>query len=188
LAKLRERISVSKRARQNFDLERFDIKKLDVRGVKEKYQLEILNRVLSLESLDENSDINNAWESIRENIKTTDKDNIEYQKLKHNKTWFDDKCSKLIDKRKQVKLQWLQNPSQINGNNLQNLNVKPVEHLGTRKGEYLRGRINEIETNNKNKNIRDFYRHVNKFKNGYQARINIIKDENSNLLADPRSV
>jgi hypothetical protein len=29
VAKLRERISVSKRVRQNFDLERFDLKKLD---------------------------------------------------------------------------------------------------------------------------------------------------------------
>jgi hypothetical protein len=32
------------------------------------------------------------------------------------------------------------------------------------------------------------YRGINEFKKGYQPRINIIKDENSNLLADPRSV
>jgi hypothetical protein len=37
VAKLRERISVSKRARQNFDLERFDLKNLDDVEVKEKY-------------------------------------------------------------------------------------------------------------------------------------------------------
>jgi hypothetical protein len=34
-AELRERISVSKRARQNFDLERFDLKKVDDIEVKE---------------------------------------------------------------------------------------------------------------------------------------------------------
>jgi hypothetical protein len=38
---LRERISVSKRARQKFNLERFDLKKLDNIQVKEKYQVEI---------------------------------------------------------------------------------------------------------------------------------------------------
>jgi hypothetical protein len=43
-------------------------------------------------SLDENFDINNAWESIREIIKTSAKDNLGYQKLKHNKPWFDDEC------------------------------------------------------------------------------------------------
>jgi hypothetical protein len=34
-----------------------------------------------------------------------------HQKLKHNKPWFDDEYSKLIDQWKQAKLQWLQNPS-----------------------------------------------------------------------------
>jgi hypothetical protein len=79
---------------------------------------------MPLESLDESFDINNAWEIIRENIKISAKDNLGYQKLKHNKPWFDDECSKLIDKRKQAKLQWLQNSGQINGNNLQNFKRK----------------------------------------------------------------
>jgi hypothetical protein len=52
----------------------------------------------------------------------------------------------------------------------------------------LKGKINELETNNKNKNIRDLYRGINKFKKGYQPRINIIKDENGNLLTDPQKV
>jgi hypothetical protein len=32
------------------------------------------------------------------------------------------------------------------------------------------------------------YRGINEFKKGYQHRINIIKDENGNLLADPQNV
>jgi hypothetical protein len=76
VAKLRERISISKRARQKFDLERFDLKKLDDVEIKKKYQVEISNRSAALESLDESFDINNAWESIRENIKTSAKDNL----------------------------------------------------------------------------------------------------------------
>jgi hypothetical protein len=62
VAKLRDRISVSKRARQNFDLETFDLKKLNDVEVKEKYQVEISNRFAALESLDESFDINNIWE------------------------------------------------------------------------------------------------------------------------------
>jgi hypothetical protein len=57
-----------------------------------------------------------------------------------------------------------------------------------KKREYLKGKINELETNNKNKNITDLYRGINEFKKGYQPRINIIKDVNGNLLADPQSV
>jgi hypothetical protein len=57
-----------------------------------------------------------------------------------------------------------------------------------KKREYLKSKINELESNNKNKNTRDLYRDMNEFKKGYQPRINIIKDENGNLLVDFHSV
>jgi hypothetical protein len=60
VVKLRERISVSKRSRQKFDLKRFDLKKLYDVEVKEKYQVEFSNRFAALESLDESFNINNA--------------------------------------------------------------------------------------------------------------------------------
>ena len=41
----------------------------------------------------------------------------QYEQKLHE-PWFDDECSKLSDKKKQVKLQWLQDPSQINADNL----------------------------------------------------------------------
>jgi hypothetical protein len=64
VTKLRERISVSKRARKKFYSERFDVRKLDDVEIKEKHQIEKF-------------DINNAWENIRENIKTSAKYNLD---------------------------------------------------------------------------------------------------------------
>jgi hypothetical protein len=118
--------------------------------VKEKYQVEISNRFTALESLDESSDINNSWESIRENIKTSAKYNLGYHMLKHNKPWFDGECSKLIDQRKKVKLQWLQNLKQISGDNLQKFKRETSRTFRNKKRE---GKINELETNNRNKRI-----------------------------------
>jgi hypothetical protein len=141
VAKLRERISVNKQARQKFDLERFDLKKLDDIEVKEKYQVEISNRFAALESLDESFSINNAWESIRENIKMLAKDNLGYHRLKYSKPWFDNECSKLIDQWKQAILQWLQNLSQINGDNLKNLRCETSRTLGTRKGDIRKAKL-----------------------------------------------
>jgi hypothetical protein len=83
--------------------------------------VETSKRFPALESLDESFYINNVWECIRENIKTSTKENLGYLKLTHNKPWFDDKRSKLTDQRKQVKLQWLQNTNQFNRDNLQNI-------------------------------------------------------------------
>jgi hypothetical protein len=82
----------------------------------------------------------------------------------------------------------LQNPSQINGDNLQNLRHETSRTFMIKKREYLKDKINGLETNNKNKNIRDLYRGINEFKKRYRPRINIIKDETGNLLADYQSV
>jgi hypothetical protein len=76
----------------------------------------------------------------------------------------------------------------MNGDNLKNLRCETSRTFRSKKREYLKGKINELETNNKNKNIRDLYREINEFKKGYQPRINTIKDDNGNLLADPHSV
>jgi hypothetical protein len=50
----------------------------------------------------------------------------------------------------------------------------------------LKGKINELETDNEN--VRYLYRSINEFKKGNQPRINMIKYENGNLLADPQNV
>jgi hypothetical protein len=48
-----KQVSVSKGARQNFDLERSDLRKPDDVEVKEQYQVEISNRFAALENLHE---------------------------------------------------------------------------------------------------------------------------------------
>jgi hypothetical protein len=62
----------------------------------------------------------------------------------------------------------LQNPSHINGDNLQNLRRETSRIFRSKKGEYPKDKINELETNN-NRNARDLYSGIN---------------ENGNLLAD----
>jgi hypothetical protein len=76
--------------------------------------------------------------------------------------------------------------AKFNGDNLKNVRRETSRIFRNKKREYLKGKTNELETYNKNKNIRDLYRGINEFKKGYQPRINIKKDENSNLLANPQ--
>jgi hypothetical protein len=73
-----------------------------------------------LENLDTAMDINWAWKTIRENIKISAKESLGYYKIKNNKPWFDEGCSELLDQRKQEKLQWFRDSSEINGDNLNN--------------------------------------------------------------------
>jgi hypothetical protein len=93
----------------------------------------------------ENLGINSAWESIRENIRTSAKENIGYRRIKHNKPWLDDECSKLIDRWKQAKLQWLQNPSQISGHTLQNLRHETSRRLRNKKGDITKTKLMSLK-------------------------------------------
>jgi hypothetical protein len=60
VAKLKDRLSVSRRKRKNSNLEKFDLKRLVDVEFMEKYQVEISNRFKALEKLDENFDTNNS--------------------------------------------------------------------------------------------------------------------------------
>jgi hypothetical protein len=85
-------------------------------------------------------------------------------------------------------LQWLQDPSEINGNNLRIVRREASRYFRNKKLEYLKDKINEVATNSKNKNVSDLYRGINEFKKGYQPRNNLVKDENGDLLADSQYV
>jgi hypothetical protein len=57
-------------------------------------------------------------------------------------------------------LQWLQDPNEINGDNLNIVGHEASRYFRNKKREYLKDKINELATNNKNKNIRNLYRGI----------------------------
>jgi hypothetical protein len=95
---------------------------------------------------------------------------------------------KIIRSKETARLLWLQNPSEINGENLNNVRCEASRQFRNKKREYLKDKINEPATNSKNKNIRDMYRDIHKFKRGYQPRSNLVKDENADLPADSNNI
>ena len=84
-------------------------------------------------------------------------------------------------------MQWVQDPSQRNVDNLNNVRSEASRHFRNKKA-YLRAKIEDLETNSKIKNIRDLYRGISDFKKGYQPRTNIIKDETGDLVTDSYSI
>jgi hypothetical protein len=76
----------------------------------------------------------------------------------------------------------------VNEDNLRNIRREVSRDFRNKKREYLKGKINEIELNSENKNIRDLYRGITKFQKGYQRKTNLVKDERSDLLADPQKI
>ena len=85
VAKVRERLAVSKQAAQRFDGERFNLRKLNELEVRKQYQIDITNRFAASDDLSVCEDINRAWENIKENIKTSANEILGLYELKQHK-------------------------------------------------------------------------------------------------------
>ena len=79
-------------------------------------------------------------------------------------------------------MQWVQDPSQRNVDNLNNVRREASRHFRNKKKAYLKAKIEDLETNSKIKNIRDLCRGISDFKKGYQTKTNIGKDETGDLV------
>jgi hypothetical protein len=52
-------------------------------------------------------------------------------------------------------MQWLQNLNQSNVDNVNNIRHEARRHFRNKKKEYQKTKIDELETNSKNRNVRD---------------------------------
>ena len=73
-----------------------------------------------------------TWENIKENIKTSAKESLGVHEWKQHKPWFDEEG--FLDQRKQAKMQWVQDPSQISVDNLNNVRCEARRHFTNKRG------------------------------------------------------
>jgi hypothetical protein len=84
VAKFRERLAVSKQSAQKHVGERFNLRKLSALEVMKQYQIKITNTFAALLNLNDDKDINGAWENIEENNKTSAKESLDLHELKQH--------------------------------------------------------------------------------------------------------
>ena len=84
-----------------------------------------------MEYLSDGENVNRAWENIKEDIKTTAKESLGLHELKQNKPWFNEEGVGFLYQRKQAKMQWVQDPTQSNLDNLNNVRRKLADLSGT---------------------------------------------------------
>ena len=63
-------------------------------------------------------------------------------------------------------MQWLQDLNKTNVDNLNNVKHEASRHFIKKKKEYLKAKIDELETISTMKNIRGLYRDISDFKKG----------------------
>jgi len=60
-------------------------------------------------------------------------------------------------------MQWLQDPNQSNVDNLYYVRHEASRHFRNKKKEYMKAKIDELQTNSNITNIRDLYRDITDF-------------------------
>jgi hypothetical protein len=86
-----------------------------------------------------------VWETSRENIKISANKSIGYYVLKKHKPYFHDECSRLLEQKKQSKLQWLKEPSEINEDNLNNLKRETSRHFRNKTDNILNTKLMSLQ-------------------------------------------
>jgi hypothetical protein len=59
----------------------------------------------------------------------------------------------------------------VKEDNLNEVWREASKHITNKKREHLKDKINELQSDSKNKNIRDLYRGINEFRKGYQPKL-----------------
>jgi hypothetical protein len=116
-------------------------------------------RFAALEYLNNREYINRVWENIEYNVKTSAKKDLSICECEQHKLCFEG-SSRILDQRKQAKMQWLWNLHQSNFDYLNSVRRKTNRYV-RENTEYLKGNIDELKTNNNIRNIRDLYSGIN---------------------------
>jgi hypothetical protein len=82
-----------------------------------------------LENLKDGEDIKRAWKNIKKNIKTLGKESLGPYVSKQHKPWFDEEYVRCLNQRTLTKTKWLQNPSQSNVDNINNVRREALSHF-----------------------------------------------------------
>jgi hypothetical protein len=61
-----------------------------------------LNRIAAFEDLDTEIEMNRAWEMVREYIKISTKESLDYYEFQKHKPQFEEGCSQLFDQRSEL--------------------------------------------------------------------------------------
>jgi len=94
--------------------------------------------------------------------------------------------SKIYETRKQAKLQWWHNLTQINADNLKNATHEARSYFREKKKEHLKGKNQCIET--VSLGILDLYNGIHEMKYGYQTKTKLVKDTKGDLHANSHNI
>ncbi|GFG38951.1 hypothetical protein Cfor_12556 [Coptotermes formosanus] len=135
-----------------------------------------------LEDTDEIQDIQTEWNQIKNVIVEAATESLGEKKGKRNEEWFDEECTTAIQEKNNMRIVMLQRMTRNNKENYREYRKRANKMCWEKKREMLRRQIESIEVDMERADTRKYYQSVNRFRKGFQTRINACKDNSGKLI------
>ena len=168
-------------ARKENGRPKFNIHRLNCDETKAQFETKV-EQLLNNQNSSE--DINQTVRQTTEAITTAAEEVLGKDIRSRKNNWFDEDCLAAVEAKKQARLRTLQRHTRGNEVDLKKKNIQVYRLLRKKKREKLNEEIENLESMNRNGNVRDFFKNVKQQRKGFQAKSIKIKDKEGQLLSD----
>jgi hypothetical protein len=135
-----------------------------------------------LEHTDGIQDVQREWNKIKNVIVKAPKESLGEKKGKRNEEWFDEECRMAIQEKNNMRKNMLQRMTRSSRETYQEQRRRSNKTCWEKKRGMLKRQIESTEVDRKKADTRKYYQTVNRFRKGFQTRLNACKDNSGKLV------
>jgi len=128
--------------------------------------------------------IDSKWKAIKETLKVVTDTKIGKQK-EMKKPWSNTACEEVLNRRKEARLQWINDPSSREKESIYKECQKEVNNIFRfKKRKFTKDLLWEAESNHKANKTRELYQKIKSIRGGYKKHERFLKNEGGSLISE----
>jgi len=127
-------------------------------------------------------DVQTEWNKIKNVIVEATEESLGEKKEKRNEEWFEDECRTAIQEKNNMRKIMLQRMTRSSKETYREHRRRANKICREKKREMLKRQIESIEVDRERADTRKYYQTVNRFRKGFQPRLNACKDNSGKLI------
>lgn len=132
--------------------------------------------------------IQDEWTAIDRMVKQTATQELGKRIQTKRNGWFDSECEKLLQERRKVRQKMIQEQNQETTEKFKEARRKFHVICRSKKREFVKRKIEEIEENHAKNETRKFYKNLEIERKGYQPRSIVFRNEEGKLVAEEKEI
>lgn len=148
------------RVKKGLILDRYEINKLRDNIVCESFKRQLYETISNLD-INKVDTIDCKWKTIKETIKVVVSDTMIGKQKKMKKPWFNSSCEEALNRRKETRLQWINDPSNLEKEITYKECQKETNNIYRfKKRKYTKDILQDAETNHRDNKSRELYHNI----------------------------